>query len=354
MATQQHITNFENQYKAWKSIDLSKVYRDETGTLSFKSIKPLITKFNTQIERILPILPELSNSLLEQINNIIIQINGVLNTCANYNESQFIAQKTNTETQFNTHYQSFLIYWPQIVALLKDSEKKVDVDAEKLLDQIKELSKKSEKDAKTIEDLKTKLSSEINDFENRYKEQFQKAEIVSQITVFTSQASKFLGFSKYWLIGIIVSSIFLSIMLFVIFKCFCFEVSCFNKILEINYESICKDCNRAILYLEIFKAVAFRLFIISFIVYVLNFCVKNYNACMHNYTINNHKANSLDAALRLLEKAYSDNAKDNIMTQASNAIFSHQPTGYSKKDPTNTQSPITEKIIEKINPLSTS
>jgi len=248
MATQQHVTNFNNQYKTW-----SKVYRDEMGTVSFKSIKPTITKLDKQIERMLPVISELSNALLEQIGNIIIQITGVLNACASYNEAQFIAQRTSIENQINAHYQTFLNHWPQIVALLKDNEKKTDDDAEKLLDQIKELSNKSEKDAKIIEDLKTKLSSEINDFENRYKEQFQNAEIVNQITVFTSQASKFLEFSKNWLGGIILSCVVLVIMLIVIFKCFCFEVSCFNKIAEINYESICKDCNKTILYLEIWK-----------------------------------------------------------------------------------------------------
>ncbi|KOP37778.1 hypothetical protein DBB36_21930 [Flavobacterium sp. WLB] len=72
---------------------------------------------------------------------------------------------------------------------------------------------------------------------------------------------------------------------------------------------------------------------------------------MHNYTVNKHKANSLDASIRLLERLYSEKAKDEVLTNAANAIFSHQPTGYSNKDPENLQSTITEKVFEKINPL---
>jgi hypothetical protein len=68
---------------------------------------------------------------------------------------------------------------------------------------------------------------------------------------------------------------------------------------------------------------------------------------MHNYTVNKQKANSLSAAIILLEKSKTDIGNDNLMLQAATAIFSHQPTSYNSNDPENMVTAITEKIIDK-------
>ena len=222
---------------------------------------------------------------------------------------------------------------------------------DELFNQIKSLSEKSEKDANIIENLKTKLTSDLNTFESRYKDQFTRAELMKQQDIFSIQASDYKTKSNFWSKLIIATSLFLVFALWIVFNNFCFEFSCFDKICDVNYDSLAKNANEKILYLEIFKSVAYRLFIISFILYLINFCVKNFNASMHNYTVNSHKANSLSAAIILIDKARTDEGNDNIMTQAANSIFSHQSTGYINKNPENLQASFTEKIIDKINPI---
>ena len=126
---------------------------------------------------------------------------------------------------------------------------------------------------------------------------------------------------------------------------FCFELSCFNNINNYEYSHLNQDGKNSILYLEIFKSVSFRLFILSTAVYILHFCVNNFRASKHNQTINLQKSNSLGAALQILDTAKSIQAKDEIMIRAADAIFSHQTTGYNKKESLK-NTPIAQRILD--------
>lgn len=349
MATQAHIAEFDLTFENWKKINFSQVYREELGTASFKHVKALIDDFEDKLNRINIVKNNIGDNLLTQIyityNSIIDQ----LNSLASYDETQFVSHKSTIEASIKAQNEELLNWWPQILALLNDSSQNADV--EKLINQIKDLSEKTEKDATIIENLKTKLTSDLNTFENRYKDQFTRAELIKQQDIFSIQASEYKNRAKFWSWFIVGTSSILIIALWLVFKYFCFEAACYDKICDINYDSLSKDANVTILHLEIFKSVAYRLFIISFILYLINFCVKNYNASMHNYTVNSHKANSLSAAIILIDRARTDEGNDNIMTQAANSIFSHQPTGYNNKNPENVEFNISEKIFDKINPL---
>lgn len=73
---------------------------------------------------------------------------------------------------------------------------------------------------------------------------------------------------------------------------------------------------------------------------------------MHNYIINRHKANSFKSALSLLDTAKSEEGNDKLLIQATQAIFSHQDTGYGKTDfdenNVNIITSLTENISKKI------
>jgi len=349
MATQGHLDQFDINHKAWKELDYEKIYREDLGTESFVNIKTLIDDLTTKINRTDKVKDKIGDTLLSQVYNVYKQIIAKLNQVISYDNGQFVSNKSAIENQINAQYEQLLNHWPQVVAIINDTAE--NQDASELLSQLEKLSIKSESDAKEIEDLKTRLSSELKDFEKKYKDQFKRAELVNQKEIFSFQASDYNTSAFRWLIGVIVSSLILLIVLWFVFKNFCFDLTCYSNISEINYNQIDSSGNRTILYLEIFKAIAYRLFLISFVVYIVNFCVKNYNASKHNQTVNSQKANSLNAALVLLERAKTDEGNDNIMTQAASAIFSHQPTGYNKKDPENISKSITEKIIEKVNPI---
>lgn len=271
----------------------------------------------------------------------------ILAQIRDYDNGRFIAQKANMQGQLIAQNEQILNIWPQFVAMLNDSKEQADVQS--LLKEIEMLSNKSSTDAKEIEELRNRLSSELEDFETKYKEQFQRVELVNQREVFSIQANDYKNLASKWFWGILISSGILILILFLIFKNFCFDLTCFAKINNLNYDQIYKGANKSILHFEIFKSISYRLLIISFVLYIISFCVKNYNANRHNYTVNMQKANSLNAALILLERAKTPEGNDSIMTQAASSIFSHQPTGYNKKDPENIQSSITEKLFDKIN-----
>ena len=349
MATQGHLDQFNLNLKTWKGLDYEKIYREDLGTESFVNIKTILDDLTSKIDRTDKIKDKIGDGLLSQVYNVYKQIIAKLNQVINYDNGQFVSNKTTIETQINAQYEQLLNHWPQVVAIINDTSE--NQDASELLNELNKLSEKSEADAKEIEDLKTRLSSELKDFEKRYKDQFKRAELVNQREIFSIQASDYDKTAYWWLIGVIGSSVILLIVLWLVFKNFCFDLTCYSNISEIDYNQIDSSGNRTILYLEVFKAIAYRLFILSFVLYIVSFCVKNYNASKHNQTVNSQKANSLNAALVLLERARTDEGNDNIMAQAASAIFSHQPTGYNKKDPENISKSVTEKIIEKVNPI---
>ncbi len=348
MATTASVNALQTNLQTLRSYDLSKVVRKGLGTGAFESAEKIVDLISKIAERITPHIYEIDDISINELNEKILDIVSLFNQIATYDDGRFLNQRQIYSPNLMNIRENVVNVWSKIVGLIHEIEKStLSEDFEQQLSSIKA---ETLNEAEEIKNLRSRLTHEIEDFEKRYSSTFQKAEINEQASVFNKQAEKFLENSKLWIGGISICAAVLIIVIICIFKNFCFEMSCFDKISQVNYNTVCDDCNRPILYLEIFKAIFFRLFIISFVVYLLNFCIKNYNASMHNYTINRHKANSLDASIRLLERLYSEKAKDEVLTNAANAIFSHQPTGYSNKDPENLPHSVVEKVIEKIDP----
>ncbi|WP_347069044.1 hypothetical protein [Flavobacterium sp. WV_118_3] len=82
------------------------------------------------------------------------------------------------------------------------------------------------------------------------------------------------------------------------------------------------------IYISYGKYIFSKLLLYSLLIYGIRFCAKNYNAQMHNFIINSHKSNSLKSTLSLLDTAKSEDGNDKLLVQATQAIFSHQNTGY--------------------------
>ncbi len=327
-------------------MDLVKVFREDLGTASFKSIKPLVDGIQIKLSRTENIKNNLSDTVLQQFYGPVSNIIALLNSIAKQDEAQFVSQKQGVQNSINTYNEQILNIWPQIAAIINDTDKNIEID--KTLEEIQRLKEKTLEDSNNIQEIKNSLTNDLKSFEERYKNEiFSKAEILKQEEAFAVDAKEFKRIADLWFWGILSSAFLLLICLFVVFKSFCFELVCFDCVSKINYDSICEGCNKSILYLEIFKAIAFRVLLISFFTYLLSLCVRNYNTNMHNYTVNKHKANSLSAALILLDKAKTNEGNDEIMTQAASSIFSHQPTGFNKKDPDNINSKIADKISDK-------
>lgn len=345
MAREASIKHFETIKKAYLIHNKQRFLRLDLGDASLKEIISELEKVDDIIQKISFNLEVIDSKSLDMISSMLNELSSIFTSLSKLDTTQFINYSEKNKNDILSVVDKICREWSIFAGYLLSISK--DDNEQKALD---DLINSYNSEFTNIEKLKTQYELELDDLQNRYKPERQKAELTEQSDVFNKQASTFLNKADKWRYGIIVTSIILMLVIYFIFKEFCFEICCFDKIALTNYDLICKGCNQTILYLEIFKAIVFRLLIISILSYILSFCIRNYNASMHNYTINMHKANSLAAAIRLLERLYSDVAKDEIILQASNAIFTHQPTGYTNKDPENYNG-LVEKVVDKMNPI---
>ena len=102
------------------------------------------------------------------------------------------------------------------------------------------------------------------------------------------------------------------------------------------------------IYFSFSKYIFTKLLLYSMLIYAIVFCVKNYNAQMHNNIINTHKSNAFKSTMSLLNTARSDDGNDKLLLQATQAIFSHQQTGYSSKDSEQTSPNLVTNVIDSV------
>lgn len=102
------------------------------------------------------------------------------------------------------------------------------------------------------------------------------------------------------------------------------------------------------IYFSLYKFLITKIFLYSIFIYAIVFCVKNYNAQMHNKIINMHKGNALKSTLSLLNTAKTDDGNDKLLMQATQAIFSHQQTGYSGKENEPTSPNLITNVIDSV------
>lgn len=340
------INNFDKTYKKFQSIDFERVVRREYGAASLQILNQYLKELKGQLFRISIYKTAIDGALLSQIESFLFKLSQLSARVLKISsEQEFLDARSDIEAEFvalfNEHY---LPYWPSILAIITDQE--LEKKNERLIDVGKVLAQANEQ-LGSIEALKAQVETNLKELNDRYSSPVQKAELINQSNVFKDEADRYRKLASDWQKGIITVSIIFLVVIIIIFKFFCFESSCFTIGNRLSNTLFCSECNLPILYLEIFKAVIFRLFIVSLLAYFLTYCIKNYNACMHNFTVNNHKANSLESSRWLIERLHSPEATDQIILQAANAIFAHQPTGYNNKDPENTNVSTVEKIVDK-------
>lgn len=196
-----------------------------------------------------------------------------------------------------------------------------------------------------ITSLNNNRSQEFEKLLTKYEETIQKLEINTNSLDFKDTVLQYDSKAKKWLKNIMILSAILFIVI-IIFMCLTwFDGKLFMeyKKATINFTEADKYFN-VILYFEILKKSILRILIITLIIYFIKFSISNYNAYMHNRTLNQHKANTLDASIRILNLTKPDDeVRNSILGLASKEIFSHHNTGYLGKE-----EKIDFSIIEKL------
>ena len=201
---------------------------------------------------------------------------------------------------------------------------------------------KSERYYNEIRHLSENLENERILMEERYKG-LSKVELLKQEDIFIKAAEINKFYSWFWLGGIILSIAGLIFLLQFFVKEFCLDMSCLME-----QQKNCPNCGNLLLAFELTRSTIYRIAVISLSVYLVVFVIKNYNALMHNFTVNSQKANSFAASFVMMNAATTEKAKNDIMTQAAQAIFSHQTTGYLGKDNEPSNPLIVEKVVERV------
>lgn len=266
MASLNSVNNLNTTFHKIRSYSLEKVVRKNLGSEAFDYAEQVVDTISKIADRITPYIAEIDEISIQELTQIITEIYSNFEQISKYDNGRFLAQRTTYYSTLSNLKERTVGLWSKIIGLIHELEKStITIDFE---DQLEKIKDETLNDAEEIKHLRNRLTHEIEDFETRYTTTFQKAEINEQVIIFSNQAETFLENSKLWIAGISGCAITLIIVVIFLFKNFCFEISCFDKITDINYNIICEDCNRTILYLEIFKAIFFRLFIISFLIYL--------------------------------------------------------------------------------------
>lgn len=73
---------------------------------------------------------------------------------------------------------------------------------------------------------------------------------------------------------------------------------------------------------------------VSLLVYLLFFCSRNFQINAHNAIVNKQRAESLRSFRKIIDILNTDETRNAVMVQVASTIFSHQPSGFTKGDPT--------------------
>lgn len=217
--------------------------------------------------------------------------------------------------------------------------------------EIEEEKKKIDTEANEIRKLRIELQNErenlINE-EKKFDEFKTKLEIADKQLDFQFEAENNRKAARMWaaITGLLI------ILLLIFLFCSLDSNTCFSDIaLNIKKQMIGKEkkidsLTINTIYFTYYKFLITKIFLYSIFIYAIVFSVKNYNAQMHNKIINMHKGNALKSTLSLLNTAKSDDGNDKLLVQATQAIFSHQQTGYNGKENEPTSPNLVTNVID--------
>lgn len=331
MNREESIDIFSSYYHLITDSQIELVFREGLGSYSLIGYKKEITEIIESLQFIYENSHIFGNDFLLQAFTFAKTVHETLQSIRVLSDSEYTESFKLNKKKLQDLYYSFLDI--RLAIRLLQSDKSSDIlkiigDLDTIKAQIEETKK---------------LKDNLDNLDERYSAMIPNLEIINQREIFKEEAERNRKESNWWLVGIIASLILLVILIYIIFKNFCFEASCFNTTELTKYNKICSDCGEQVLWLEIFKALLFRLLLISIALYILSFTVKNYNNAKHNLTINRHKQNSFEAAIVLID--HTDNGKDEIISKAAQAIFAQQKTGYIAKENDNINAGLIEQII---------
>lgn len=280
------------------------------------------------------------------------------------NEFEELISEISTNPKSRSEFESTLYKLKSLITtLIEDlriSKRDLDIYSEEERQKILSLVRKEaemeriklQAEAEEIQKIKNELANERNrllEEEEKYNLFKQKLEVADKNVDFLAQSNKNFNTAIFWAIAGLAFSGFLIYFIYLNlddYKSFSNIASDVKKVFGKDFNN--NEVLNKTLVFSFIKFTLTKLMFYSILIFLLVFCIKNYNAQMHNYVINLHKANSFKSALSLIDTAKSDEGNDKILIQATQAIFSHQETGYNKNDPDSGNPNIITNVVETI------
>jgi len=321
-----------------KSIDFSALERtEELGRdYSFKGatsvLKEIYSDFVNVIENSesLRLPTDAENQIFSIATRLLKITEEIRNFVLKGNEGSAPGQHTSIHDQANSLYQEnlrTLVPLIERINILKLNPKEVEGQVSKALKSIKEIE--------GIKEEAEKSKSNIDIAIKEIRDALGKEGALISANDFQKQADEHKELSKKWFYGVIGSIIGTAILTILIFGGF---------IHSLSVDSTQGD------YLKIIQVSIFKLVLLSIAYLIVYQSIKSYKVNQHLYVVNKHRQLVL-SVYPLMAKATNDQEQsNNIVTQASKAIFEQNSTGYLDNDgnpnPINLTEVVT-KIIDK-------
>jgi hypothetical protein len=223
--------------------------------------------------------------------------------------------------------------------LLKQFNQQIEAEKEKL--------HKEAISTKLLQEQLLKERADLMHQQAKFNEFKSKLELTDKTIDFQIQSERNKVNSRWWAFS---GAILLIILLIVLYRSMGSDLSFTEIVNQINNKIDKRLTDQSIIKTTIFitfgKYLFTKLFFYSIFLYIIILCVKNYNAQMHNMIINIHKSNAFRSTLSLLDTTKSAEGNDKLLLQATEAIFSHQQTGYTGKDHEGKSPNVMTNVIE--------
>jgi hypothetical protein len=322
--------------------------------LSLESLTPLMLQMRSSaVELQGANFDNVPYAFIAQLVNSYTNIQSVFVRIAGYNP--LTQQSSNARTEFEYSLEdgwnaAFPVYR---TVMLSRGESQAQLEIEKLNNMVRNASSAANETAEAVKAKQTEIERELTNFLEKKSNEFERQggeklvqinqaldEVrkaageagVSQTAVhFKNEAEEHLSTAKIWLTVLITITIVL--FLFSIFG---------SQVLSVTGTP--EPSSGADYFMQV-GYLAKKALIVFCLIFALIWAARNYGAARHNYVVNKHRNNALGSFQAFVASTSDESTKNAVLIQATQSIFSPQPSGFIKTDGENSvNSPIIEVI----------
>lgn len=300
-----------------------------SGQLYFERILEIMNDLRNSDLSVLP-FPQLQvlEQIIQQFQNYFDQVN--LFSASNSNP---ISTRDSILNQimsvYNSNYMQ-LMQFINITSLSKESLKIREREIESLLTKLKDATESSLEEMNAKYKDMASIEEKINSILESAKLSSAKIGVAQHANYFETESKEHSKTAKLWLVATVIVGI-----ITITWGYFSFSTS-----------------DSGITVGDAISILGSKVIVLSVLYYILVWCAKNYNASRHNYIVNKHRKNALHTFESFVKSADDIETKNAVLIQATQSIFSNQPSGYVNKESEQDSPSKVIEIMRSITPLS--